>query len=346
MGLIGPKVSVVMPVLNGERYLRYSIESILKQTYTDFELLIVNDGSTDSSLEIIKSYSDPRIRLINNEKNLGLVKTRNLGFYEAKGIYIALLDCDDIAYPTRLAEQIAAMDKDSELGLLGSWADCIDEYGKNLSNISWRPEISSSKIPATLLFMNCFATSSVLIRKQALPDTWYREEYPVAEDYDLYVRITQKFKASNLPNFLAAYRSHNKGISKIKKQQMEECVRNIIIYELQNIGIQPTKRELDIHQHMAWPSLKCNAALIEEAESWLLGLQDANDQIGYFEQAPFIAELGMRWFLLCNNSSQLGPWIWRKFWNSALFTQADINLKQKSKFAVKCLIRYQRHGFQ
>lgn len=333
-----------MPVFNGERYLQYSVESILKQTYTDFELLIINDGSVDRSLEIIKSYHDPRIRLINNETNLGLVRTRNLGLSEARGEYIALLDCDDVAHPARLAKQIATMEESRELGLLGSWAYCIDEFGVKLDRLTWRPEISPDKIPAKLLFMNCFATSSVLLRKRALPETSYREDYPLAEDYDLYVRIARESRVSNLPRFLVAYRAHVAGISKTKSQQMEKCVRKIISYELEDIGIQPTERELDIHRHLDWPFLETSASLIDQAEAWLLKLYSANAHADHYDQLSFGRELGMRWFEVCNNSSHLGLWVWRRFWSAELSRHAALGWKQKIKFFVKCRLGYQRQS--
>ncbi len=102
-----PKITVLMPVYNGEKYLRESVDSILNQTFTDFELLIINDGSTDSSMEILNSYSDSRIRIVTNEVNLRLIKTLNKGIDLATGEYIARMDCDDIADPKTFRNSIA-----------------------------------------------------------------------------------------------------------------------------------------------------------------------------------------------------------------------------------------------
>lgn len=126
-----------MPVYNGERFLREAIESVLQQTFADFELLIVNDGSTDRSLDIIQTYNDSRIRLIDNGANLGLIAARNTGLKNARGEYIALLDCDDIAYPDRLAEQIAFLDKNPSFGMVGAWIEMIDEKSNRLVNLRY-----------------------------------------------------------------------------------------------------------------------------------------------------------------------------------------------------------------
>lgn len=342
MNSSSPMVTVVMPVFNGEKYLRYSVESILRQTYTNFELLIINDGSTDRSFEIVKSYHDPRIRFIDNKKNLGLIDTRNLGLREARGNYIALLDSDDVTYPTRLVEQVAAMENDPDLTLLGSWIYCIDEHGNRLNNMAWQPQVSSDRIPSALLFENCFATSSIFIRKSALPATRYRDEYPLAEDYDLYVRIAQKSKIANLPRFLSCYRTHGESISKKKSQQMEECVRNIISCQLESIGIKATKREMDVHRHIIWPTLPCDALLIEEAELWLRKLYAANSKTGNFRESYFEAELCDRWFALCNNSSHLGIWVLRRFYSSVLCAKIKLGWRPTIKFAIKCMLKYRR----
>ena len=116
-----------MPVYNGERYLREAIDSILNQTFKDFEFLIINDGSTDLSVEIIESYADKRISLAHNGQNLGLITTLNRGFDLACGEYIARMDCDDISLPDRLEKQVVFMDNHPEIGICGSWVSAISD---------------------------------------------------------------------------------------------------------------------------------------------------------------------------------------------------------------------------
>jgi glycosyltransferase involved in cell wall biosynthesis len=135
-----PRISVVMSVYNGEKYLRQAIESILQQTYTDFEFIIIDDGSTDSSREIIQSYDDKRIRLVINEQNIGLTKSLNKGIRLAKGEFIARMDADDISLPQRFEKQVAYLDSHPEVGVLGTYANIIDHRGKIINNIIFPTE--------------------------------------------------------------------------------------------------------------------------------------------------------------------------------------------------------------
>ena len=128
-----PKVTAVIPVYNREKYLRGAIESILAQTFTDFELLVIDDGSTDGSREAIRSYHDPRIRLMCNETNQGIPKTRNRGIQFARGEYLAFLDSDDWAYPERLAKQVAFLDSHPDYAAVGAWIDVDGRRGPSSS---------------------------------------------------------------------------------------------------------------------------------------------------------------------------------------------------------------------
>lgn len=210
-----PRVTVLMPVYNGEKYLRKAMESILRQTYTDFEFLIINDGSTDRSVEIIESYQDSRIRLIHNEKNIKLIATLNKGIELALGEYIARMDCDDISLPDRLAKQVAFMDTHPEIGVCGTWAKVIDENGnvnrsikaltgKSIKRLCWRP--------------SPFIHPTIMARTSLLKENRYSEGYPHAEDYELWLRLSQKTTFYNLDKFLLLYRVHDSGITKAKRE--------------------------------------------------------------------------------------------------------------------------------
>src|SRR2546427_10183968 len=128
-----PKVTVIIPVYNREKYVAESIESILAQSFTNFELLLINDGSTDGSVELMRSYTDPRVRLVGHERNLGIPKTRNKGIQLARGEYIAMLDSDDTALPDRLVKQGAFLDYHKDYVLVGAWAPAIAEKGQTLT---------------------------------------------------------------------------------------------------------------------------------------------------------------------------------------------------------------------
>jgi glycosyltransferase involved in cell wall biosynthesis len=146
-----PKVTVFIPVYNREKYVGDAIESILAQTFSDFEILLVDDGSTDHSVDLIRSYTDPRIRLACNEENLGIPKTRNKGVELARGQYMAMLDSDDRAYPHRLEKQVAFLDNHPDYAQVGSWCRMMDAQGHPLKRIKRQP-IFPDDIHAQFLF--------------------------------------------------------------------------------------------------------------------------------------------------------------------------------------------------
>src|SRR5690349_9241462 len=136
-----PVFTVLMPVYNGEKYLREAIDSILAQTLTDFEFLIIDDGSKDRSVDIIKSYADPRINLVKNEVNLGISKTLNRGIEIAAAEFIARMDADDISHPTRLQKQYDYLIKNPECALLSTWAKMITEKNEHIRTEKYRSRL-------------------------------------------------------------------------------------------------------------------------------------------------------------------------------------------------------------
>ena len=205
-----PKVSVLMAVYNGEKYLPEAINSILGQTFTDFEFLIVDDGSRDRTPEIIRSYQDPRIRPISNPGNVGLTHSLNQGLDLARGEYLARMDSDDISLPERLAKQVTHMDVNSEIAVCGTWAKDIDAQGRvtgvretpvgrHLEREYWRP--------------SPIIHPSAMIRRAHLNGLHYDEQIRYAQDFDLWLRMKPIHKLANLPEHLLLYRVHGKSIT-------------------------------------------------------------------------------------------------------------------------------------
>lgn len=195
-----PKVSVVMSVYNDEAYLSEAIESILNQTFTDFEFLITNDGSTDSSRDIILSYKDPRIGLVDNEDNLGLPVSLNNGIRLARGEYVARQDADDISLPERLEHQVSLLDNKHDVGLVGCHWKLIDIDGRVFSQgtISGdHASILEALIPNRVKFPHgCY-----FVRKHVLDSIGgYDERFFYTQDYDLLLRISQSFHLSVIPS--------------------------------------------------------------------------------------------------------------------------------------------------
>ena len=200
-----PKVTVLMAVYNGEKYLREAIDSILNQTFEDFEFLIINDGSTDRTSEVLQSYRDSRIKIINNKKNVGLTKSLNKGLRMARGEYIARMDADDVSMPERLERQVKFSDKNKDVGLLGSPWYTINADGRK-TGVS---EAASCKQDAHFM-----CHGATLIRKNCLEEIGlYREIFEYAQDYDLWLRIANEFEVANLREPLYKLRIYGDSIS-------------------------------------------------------------------------------------------------------------------------------------
>lgn len=203
-----PQISVIMPVRDGARWLGEAIASLQDQTLSDFELIIIDDGSVDDSPQIIDAYSrrDPRINSIRQQR-LGLVPALNRGLAESHSQLIARFDADDRAHPLRLQRQSLYLESHPEVGLLGTWADKIDEYGSVRGSL--KPPTRPEQLASLLARTNPFVHSSIMLRKSVLQTVGiYRPAFEGAEDYDLWMRMSEVTKAANLPECLLQYRVH------------------------------------------------------------------------------------------------------------------------------------------
>lgn len=231
MNSFKPKVSVLLPVYEGERYLREAVDSILNQTFTDFELIIIDDASPDRSGEIISSYDDPRIRFIQNGTNLGLTATLNKGLELACGKYIARMDQDDISYPERLSKQVAFMESRPELAASGTWAREIDEEG----NIIGDRRITVGEQMTYGFWWPCpIIHPSAIIRRSLLGGLRYNPDVGHAADYDLWLSLKKRYALDNLPEYLILYRVHS-GSTSIRHQGIQ--LRSVHQSFCQQVGL-------------------------------------------------------------------------------------------------------------
>ena len=205
-----------MAVYNGEKYLRHAIDSLLAQTFTDFEFIIVDDGSTDATSQIIQGYDDERIRFIQNEENIGLTRSLNKGLALAGGEYIARMDGDDVSLPDRLAKQVAFMEANHEVGACGTWARDIDQAGKVIRN---REALTGDDLDSFYWRVSPLIHPTVMFRFTPSLGPWYDETVPVAQDYDLWLRIRAEQRLSNLPEYLLLYRVHEESITAAKAER-------------------------------------------------------------------------------------------------------------------------------
>lgn len=215
-----PKVTVLLPVYNGQNYLREAITSILGQTYTQFELLIINDASTDASEAVIRSFNDPRIRYIQNKKNIRLLATLNKGIELAQGEYVARMDQDDISLPQRLEKQVAFLQKNRRVAVAGGAAQLIDARGKKSQTI--HPPTSPHAIKWSLYFSCPLAHPTVMMRRSVIqnlgaytsPDIPNRTQQP-SEDYDLWRRVSDHHDLANLTDTLVYLRKHDTNLTNL-----------------------------------------------------------------------------------------------------------------------------------
>lgn len=206
MAAIAPAVSVVLPVYNCPHYVSGAIESVLAQTFADFELLVIDDGSQDETPAVLRRYTDPRMRLV-TQANRGLAATLNRGIELARGRYIARQDQDDISLPERFAKQVACLDAHPKCALVGTWAEIWREGAR--TGRAHRHPSDNSTLKFELLFNNPFVHSSVMIRKSALERVGAysadRNRQP-PEDYELWSRIAREYEVANVPEVLHLYR--------------------------------------------------------------------------------------------------------------------------------------------
>jgi len=210
-----PKITVLMTVFNGKRYLRECMDSVLNQTFKDFEFLIVDDCSADDSKGLVKSYKDDRIRLIENKENLGQVKSLNIGIGHARGEYIARIDQDDMMIKNRLKRQLDFLDRRKDVSVVGTWGELIDENGRVFEKYIC-PIRNEEMIGRVLCGWNSLMHMSVIFKKDAVINAGkYNELFPFAEDYDLWTRLLLKgHKFANIPEFLIKGRFHKETSSK------------------------------------------------------------------------------------------------------------------------------------
>jgi glycosyltransferase involved in cell wall biosynthesis len=320
------RITIVMPVYNGAKYIRRAIDSLLGQTYKDFELLIINDGSTDTSADIVNSYKDPRIKLLTNPKNMGLVETRNRGVKEAGTEFVGFLDADDIAMSDRLEKQIYFLDAHSEVILLGGCAVHIDSDG-NKTGTTWNEAVPSEEMPIELLFRNCFVQSTVLMRKDRIPEVLYRSGFAPAEDYDLWVRLARIGQVANLPDVLVKYRVHSTNTSSIKSADQERARREIMSEQLNKLGIFPSEEEYLTHRTNFASHNKETLVFLKKREVWLQKLLESNKTRKLFNQEIFSRVISKRFFDSCRTNTQAGWATWQLFWKSPV----NINLSYRNK---------------
>lgn len=336
-----PKITVLMPVYNGEKYLQEAINSILSQTFSNFEFLIIDDGSTDHSYKIINAYKDKRIRVIQNKFNIGLEKTLNRGILLAKGEYIARMDCDDISLPTRLQKQIDYMDANPHVTVCGTHAEI---FGSK-ANI-WTPPVSHHQIKCCLLFNSALIHPSVIMRKKEIINNhlMYDEsqKFERAEDYELWVRISKNHKLANIGEILLRHRIQASSVGRVYTQEQVYSAEQIRKMQLEKLNLYISKKSLKQHSQISQGKHTVDPTYLNDTQNWLTKIAHANSIKFIYNEQELNTELASHWWIICSKSSALGLFAYISFWKSPLSRHIQLNLRQKILFFIKCWIKYEK----
>lgn len=233
-----PKVSVIMSVTSGMPYLKEAVQSILSQTHKNFEFIIVDDASTDSSWQYLKSLKDKRIKLIKNKRNLGLAASLNKALKVAKGEFIARMDADDISLPQRLEKQIEFLKKNPTISLCGTWADLIDDKGNKIGEK--RHPTDPKRVKEAINWY----TAVIHPTYMGTPDFFrqlkgYRDDFDFAEDYDLLSRAKNRFKIANIDQKLLLWRLQGTRRSRASMQKIDKAELKIKLESIKRDGLTP-----------------------------------------------------------------------------------------------------------
>ena len=298
---MSPKVTVFIPVYNRERYVAEAIASVLAQTFEDFELLVVDDGSTDGTRDAVAAVADARVRLVCNGRNLGIPATRNRGLAEARGEYLALLDSDDWCYPERLARQVAFLEAHPDYAEVGSWGRAMDQAGRPLKSIQYRP-VGADDVKVEFLFRCAIKNRSVMGRTALLRDYGYRADYARCQDYDMHVRIAREWKIGNLPQILVRGRVHPGQWTGATKDLGRQIKLDIMAMQLADMGMAFSAADVERHYLLPRPEQSeapLGADYLRWAEDWLRRIQAANAESRFFADAALQRGLAPVWLQLC-----------------------------------------------
>ncbi len=331
-----PLVTVLMPVYNAEKYLAEAIESILGQTFTDFEFLIINDGSTDDSSKIIETYTDSRIRYIENTTNLKLIATLNKGIGLAKGKYIARMDADDICYPQRLQKQVSFMEANTDVGVCGSW---FESFGLNSSSESKYP-VDDFDIRYTALYQCPFCHPTVILRTSVLIDNGllYDAGYPHAEDYELWLRLSRVTRLANIPEFLLRYRKHDSNISKLESATQDRMSLQIRRAFFEEAGVEASDTDLELFRRFNYQDNSFTPEELELLGMLLSRLASAKSSRNYFSKEQLKPMLGEKWFQTCTNHGRHGNSTWETY-NAHQISGKRVPMSDFFKLRLKTWIR-------
>lgn len=301
-----PSITVLLPVYNSERTLEETLSSLWAQTCTDFEVLVVDDGSTDATPEILEACGDSRLRVLRNPERLKLSGALNRGILEAKGDYIARMDADDRALPHRLAVQKAFLDEHPDLAVCGT---ATRHFGAVKSKTERYPD-SAEAIRAFTLFNCPFAHPTVMFRRSVFQeaDLAYDGSYYPTEDFELWTRVVHRFPCANLSEVTLEYRVHDQSMTGADWENMDAQAQRLIREQFARLGVELDADQARLHREIGMARVE--GRRIEEARDHLVMLLQRNEEQEFCPRDAFRREVRERWFHVCINTQGSGREGW------------------------------------
>lgn len=328
-----PRIVVVLPVYNGEKYLAEAVRSVLDQTFTDFELVVVDDGSTDRTAEILARYLDPRLRVIRFPENRGIVAALNAGIRESESELIARMDADDICMPQRFERQVAFLDAHPDVVLCGTWTH---QFGDESGIL--RPPVNSEPIRARLFFGWAMDHPSVMMRRSFLEQHGleYDDTFPHSEDFAFFIRAGELGVIANVPEVLVRTRAHKDEVSVVYAQDQLIEISGAFLRQLRLLMPDVSSENESFHVQLVSGTLHMTSRA--RVEQWLLLLDQANIASGRFDATAFQAELRRKWSHFHLQVSSSGPATLISYWRSPLADAFGVGFQEHFRLVVNCLL--------
>lgn len=268
-----PRISVILPVYNGAEYLAESLKSVLSQSFSDFELLVLDDASTDDSAAIAEAMEDDRIRVVRHESNRRLPATLNHGLELAKGEFIARMDADDLCMPDRFQRQVRLLDSRPEIGICGGWVRLVG----GVTGVTREYPVSPDAVEAFRHFHCPFAHPTVMVRRHLMEEHQLRYD-PTAvavEDFELWTRLLQQTRGANIPEVLLEYRMHEASVTSQNWSAMDEHSAQVLQMALQEFMPDVTEEQACFHRQVSMAEISPDLDSLRRADEWLRKLEPA-----------------------------------------------------------------------
>lgn len=337
-----PLVSVLMPCFNVEKYVEESLNSILNQTYRNLEIIAINDCSTDHTGEILQQMAnlDPRIKIVDNEENLKLIKTLNKGVTLCSGEYIARMDADDIALPERIEKEVAFLESNRDHDIVSTLFYAFPSDNPKKKALHHNP-IRHEELRAYMLFKSGICHPAVMIRKRIFTELGlkFEAEYLHVEDYALWSQAIYKTKIANINEGLLLYRVHQLQISTMHEKLQIENKKKVFKIHCNKLGLPETDEFLDIYASSAEcvPSIS-SLEYLGECEKFMLSLIQINEKNPFCDMEYLKRMLSIHWLRLCANS-RLGLKVMKRLKSSPLYKKENYSRRDLMVLNIKCTFR-------